>query len=70
MAGDRSQNVAQLRQQESASLDYELLAKERHSLVDDFAQYNIALSLFARVTNGKLDVVVQGVQDSFAYTIH
>ena len=64
-------NGVQQREQECASLDYELLfAAERHSLFGHLGVCSLVLSQFSSVRIGQLDVAVQDVQDAFAFAIH
>jgi len=60
--GDRWQNGAEQREQESASLNYEpLLGRERNSFVGDLAKCDSVLSQFTRVTTCQFDVSVQDI---------
>jgi len=68
---DRGQNDTEQREQESASLNYELFfCSLSNSLVGHLAKCELVLSQFTSVTTCQLDIPVQDIKNALAYAIH
>jgi len=50
-------------------LEYDVFARERHSLIGNLGKFGFMLSQFALISTRQFDIAVQDDEDAFAYAI-